>query len=100
MKNIFGAIILLGILQGCAAVPLIALGTTVGGVALSKKSGENTTEWAGKMSAMNCSQLRAELVRLEKKRNILTAINPINFTGTQVASVKNTMRARKCRMPA
>ena len=100
MKNILSAIILLGTLQGCAAVPLVGLAAGVGGVALSKDSAANNTEWAGKMSVMNCTQLRNELVRLEKKKNLLTTLNPVSLTGSQIASVKSTMHMRRCKLPA
>lgn len=100
MKNIIGAFIVLRTLQGCMASPFAGAAAGLGGLVEIKKSGEQTTVWATKVDRMNCSQKRAELVRLQKKNNILSSLKPADNIGQKVSALKSTMIWQRCRLPA
>lgn len=100
MKNIVGVLLIAGTLQGCMAAPIIGAAAGMGGLVAIKKSGEDITVWSARVSRMNCSQMRTELVSLEKKRNILSALNPASTTGTKVSTLKSVLIQRGCRLPA
>lgn len=94
MKTIFLTVLILSTQLGCAG-PIIGLAM----IAAANKSAEETPVWSAKVSRMNCSQLRRELISLNKKKNVLGVLMPGQASAKRGA-VKSVMIQRGCRLPA
>lgn len=77
-------------MQGCGVVALGAI----------KQNAANLTDWGSRVEHMNCSQMRSELVNLNKRSGFVSNMVPGNNTATKIATLKTHMRRSGCRIPA
>ena len=97
-KSLLSALVVCLGLSGCAAIPLaVGAGVGLGGTYAGNQNSRELQDYSVAITKMNCTQLRAEVARLDAAK--AQQFNPFSTNGSKRDLVFFTMRNRGCRLP-
>ncbi|MCK4712333.1 MAG: hypothetical protein KAT26_05585 [Marinosulfonomonas sp.] len=81
------------LIQGCADGSSFNMGGIV-------KKAPTEAEYAAEVKSMNCTELRAELVKQERRTGLVLGVVYGEKAETRVTNLKSRMRRLGCRIPS